>query len=51
MICIKVKGLFRALFFLRNIRCDRSVGWISKGFADPSALLKVVDLMAMNVLI
>ncbi|CAJ0953234.1 unnamed protein product, partial [Mesorhabditis belari] len=31
---------FQALFFLRNIRCDRSVSWISKGFSDPSALLK-----------
>jgi len=31
---------FRALFILRNLKCDKSVGWIGKAFIDPSALLK-----------
>ncbi|CAG9538486.1 unnamed protein product [Cercopithifilaria johnstoni] len=33
-------GRFRALFILRNLRCDRSVEWIGRCFDDPSALLK-----------
>jgi len=31
---------FRALFLLRNTKCDRSVAWICKAFSDSSALLK-----------
>ncbi|KAI6196925.1 hypothetical protein M3Y94_01165200 [Aphelenchoides besseyi] len=31
---------FRALFVLRNIKCDRSVYWIGKALDDSSALLK-----------
>ncbi|KAI6184087.1 Deoxyhypusine hydroxylase [Aphelenchoides bicaudatus] len=31
---------FRALFVLRNLKCDRSVYWIGKALSDSSALLK-----------
>ena len=31
---------FRALFVLRNLKCDRSVYWIGEALCDSSALLK-----------
>ncbi len=31
---------FRALFLLRNTKCDKSVEWICRAFTDSSALLK-----------